>query len=215
MTTHRNDIDHRVLSILQKQVSDKPKNKRDAALPAWLTSLVIAEDEAFVSPACYMLAPTDPSRKAPAYHKLDPTRKLGAALRFKEFVEFPVIEVWEEGGFEGDVVTEDGSVEQRADDAERSRKRRKLDVRQGKVAIKGLLGDYGSEEDEEVLEVSPNGLEKLDGYADSDVDLEHIDEWEEGDDEDVRDPATLLEQLKTAGALPADDGDEVDWGDSD
>lgn len=213
VTTHRNDIDHRLLSILQKQVSDKPKNKRDARFPAWLTGLVVPEDEeAVVPPACYMLAPTDPSRKTPAYHKLDTSRKLGTALRFKEFVEFPVIEVWEEGGFSGDVVAEDGSVEHRPDDGERSRKRRKLDVRQGKVAIKGLLGDYGSEEDESV-QVGPNGLEKLDGYEDSDNDQEHAEEWED-DGEPFQDPAALLEQIKSTGALPAEDDDEVDWGDS-
>jgi len=209
LTTHRNSIDIPLVEILQKAVSDKSRNK-----PVWLAEMVVPDrgDEVFVHPACYMPAPSDPFRKSPAYYKLDISQKLSVLLRHKEFVEFPVFHVWEDGIFQGNVVTDDGSLAIREDDGEPSRKRRKLNVKQGKVAIKGLLGDYGSEEEEEENEPEPSGLAKLESYDDSDPA-----EWEEDQEEDgvADDPAVLLEQLKQAGMLPVTgDDDTVDWGDS-
>jgi len=223
LTTHRNNIDAPLLSLIRKQISDKSKSKKDGNLPDWLRSLVFPDDRA---------AP-DPRRPSPSYHKLDCSQKLAVLLRQKQFVEFPVIEIWEDGSFTGLVVDDRGMVSQDGDDdRERGQKRRKLNVRQGKAVIKDLLGDYRSDEEEpEEREVIQSILSNLDDYADSEIeqeeslkdDREVVDEdWDEEaeDDEEVmpgNDPALLLEKLKASGVLSSEieDQDEVDWGDSD
>jgi hypothetical protein len=236
LTTHRNNIDTPLLSLIQKQISDKSKSKKDGDLPGWLRSLVFPDDpdtaESFILPSCYMRAPPDPRYASSSYHKLDCSQKLAMLLRQKEFVEFPVIEVWEAESFTGLVVDDRGLVSQDGGDGrEKGLKRRKLNVVQGKAAIKGLLGDYGSDEDEpEEVEATPNMISNLEGYVDSDPEQEELegehgipgeDTKEEDDNDDEEevddDPALLLEKLKAAGALPSeiDDEDEVDWGDSD
>jgi len=152
-----------------------------------------------------------------AFYKLDPAHKLSVLLQDKPFVEFPTIEVWEEGdpAFVGTIVDTGGGVMKYADDGERMVKRRKLDVGAGKKAIKGLLGDYGSDEEEDGV------MAMLGEYAGSDEDVDREDggeDVEEDEEADVNlDPAALLELVRQAQALDADAGHEdlVDWGDSD
>ena len=85
---------------------------------------------------------------------------------------------------------------------ERQPKRRKMNSKEGKLAIKGLLGDYGSEEEE-----VPNVLASLDDYAESDE-----------DDGVEIDPAVLLDLVRQArGNEPwtVEEDEIVDWGDYD
>jgi len=234
LMTHRNNIDTPLLSLIQKQISEK--SKKNGNFPGWLRSMTFPDDpdaaEPFELPSCNMRAPSNPTRQAPAYHKLDCSQKLVTLLRHKKIVEYPVIEVWEEGSFTGLLVDDRGLIAQNEDeDEERRPKRRKLDVRKGKAAITGLLGEYGSDGDEpEEAEATPNALSKLDGYADSDferdndkdgygIHVEDATEWGEDDDDESPDenPASLLEKLKQAGVLvdEVDDEEKVDWGDSD
>jgi len=177
------------------------------------------------------------------YYKLGVDKPLETVLKHKQFVEYPSIEVWEDGAFHGTVVDDQGAV-QLDDEDERKPKRRKLTVREGKKAMNGLLGDYGSEEEEDTRE-EPNAFGLLAGYAsdgeqtggdsamqafqseeddglgDEDAEGETDEEYMEENTEDL---ATLLGKLREAGALrdPRGDGhlvgvedDQVDWGESD
>jgi len=168
-----------------------------------------------------MAAQIDPRsglRSHSVFYKLDPTQKLSVLLRNKQFVEFPTIEVWEEGdvGFVGTIVNSEGGVMKYGDDDERQTKRRKLDVGAGKKAIHGLLGDYGSD-DEDVGE-KEDVIAMLGEYAGSDEDNESddLDDDDEADPVNL-DPAALLELVQQAQAHDAGTGAEdlVDWGDSD
>jgi hypothetical protein len=142
-------------------------------------------------------------------------------LRETPFVEFPTIEVWEEGdvGFVGTIVDGQGSVMKYADDGERRAKRRKLNVGAGKKAIHGLLGDYGSD-DEDGGEEESGVMAMLGEYAGSDEDGDHVAERVDEEDEETvvkLDPAALLELVQQAQALDPEavNEDLVDWGDSD
>jgi len=171
-----------------------------------------------------MAAQIDPRlglRSHSAFYKVDPAQKLSVLLRDTPFVEFPTIEVWDEGdtAFVGTIVDVQGSVMKYADDGERTAKRRKLDVGAGKKAIHGLLGDYGSDDDGDSGEGEGEGgaMSMLGEYAGSDED----DEIEDlgGDEEADMDlgPAALLELVRQAQDIDAqvEDEDQVDWGDSD
>jgi len=73
------------------------------------------------------------------------------------------------------------------------------------LAINGLLGDYGSEDDEQEEE-APNVLAALDNYAESD----------DGDGEGELDPAMLLDLMRQArGEWAVEEDDIVDWEDYD
>jgi hypothetical protein len=195
----------------------------DQAVPPWVKCLVHSDPDdpdSFIPPQCLMAAQIDPRsglRSHSAFYKLDPAHKLSVLLQDKPFVEFPTIEVWEEGdpAFVGTIVDRGGGVMKYADDGERMAKRRKLDVGAGKKAIEGLLGDYGSDEEEDGVMVM------LGEYAGSDEDVDREDggeDVEEDEGADVNlDPAALLELVRQAQALDADAGHEdlVDWGDSD
>ena len=131
-------------------------------------------------------------RSQPAYHSFDPSQPLINLLRHTHFVEFPTIEIWED--FQGIIVDTQGVVRQQED--EQQPKRRKMNPKAGRLAINGLLGDYGSEDNEE----APNVLAALDNYAESD----------DGDGEGELDPAMLLDLMQQARGEWA-----VDWGDYD
>lgn len=99
-----------------------------------------------------------------AYYSFDPSQPVINLLRHTHFVEFPTIEIWED--FQGTLVNAQGIVEH-----ERQPKRRKMDPEVGRLAINGLLGDYGSEEEE-----APNLLAVLDNYTESDEGVVEEDE---------------------------------------
>ena len=147
-------------------------------------------------------------------------------LRNKQFVEFPTIEVWEEGAFQGVLLDESGTFGLQRE--QRPVKRRKLNATQGRAAIAGLLGDYGSEDSDE----ADTALTKLGEYEESGAEDEqlttseegHTDAFsEDGDDGDeggaevVVDPATLLAMVQEARSRSEEDieYDKVDWGDTD
>lgn len=241
LLTHRNALDKPLIEAMRSQVTERKKSKKGDPLPAWISPLIFPDSddpEGFSVPICAMRTPLDPlaalqSRASAgprpghvlceAYYKLDPTRPIGASLKHKNFVEFPTIEIWEEGSFSGTIVDDQGSVQR--DTEEPVPKRRKMNAREGKKAIKGLLGGYGSDEEEggqreekNVLgmlgsytgsdeeegggtrlgaDVSGHGEEYDDGFSDEDAEGETDDEAEASPE----DLAVLLEQLRQAGAL--------------
>ncbi|KAF8665784.1 hypothetical protein AX16_000231 [Volvariella volvacea WC 439] len=110
-----------------------------------------------------------------AYHRLDPIQPLSTSLQHTHFVEYPTIEIWEE--FKGLIVDpqaetdwssanfispEDGVGDQSRGDTTRPTKRRKVASKKAeKKTIVGLLGGYGSGEDDR----DENGDGKRDGLA--------------------------------------------------
>lgn len=184
------------------------------------------DPDAFIPPQCFMRADLDPAVPVSrfgklGYYKLDPKQPLAKVLRATHFVEFPTIDIWEEGEFKGTIVDAQGMITQHAEE-ERAPKRRKLDAKAGKKAMVGLLGGYGSESEYED-EKKHNALATLGGYAGSDdeeaVAELGIDDMEagedEGDEEVEIDAAALIELVKQAQALQGTDDDAVDWGESD
>ncbi|KZT74288.1 hypothetical protein DAEQUDRAFT_720449 [Daedalea quercina L-15889] len=246
LLTHRNALERPLLEVMRSQVAERKKSKKGDPFPAWISSLIFPDPddpEGFNMPVCVMRTPLDPlaalnARHGPrpghvrceAFYKLDPAEPIGANLKHKNFVEFPTIEIWEDSSFHGTIVDDQGSVQREAE--EPAPKRRKMSVREGKKAINGLLGGYGSEEEgEETEEKKVLGL--LGGYAGSDdedqidgktdarlqvgvtspYDDGLLDEDAEGETDDEaeaapEDLAVLLEQLRKAGALrdPGADG---------
>ncbi|KAH7930276.1 hypothetical protein BV22DRAFT_1028500 [Leucogyrophana mollusca] len=233
LLTHRNSIDNPLLSLIQQHVADRSRSKKESTLPSWMKTLVHPDPEdpeGFAAPQCCMNAFLDPlTAPKGAYYRFDSTQPLLSLLRGTHFVEYPTIEIWEEGAFAGTVVNTKGSVTQHAD--ERKPKRRKLSAKAGRKAISGLLGGYGSDDDSEEQE-NNNGLSLLGTYGPSDDDISDESEGggeeepaldagdgedEEAEDaEEVLDPAVLLELIKHAQGLHEADGeDTLDWGDED
>ena len=258
--THKNDIDQPLLSILQTHVGDKLKQvaKQQAKSKAnsrnstkteitleWLKELVFPDPpdqlESFAPPLCLIRSTKSPSPSLPrtslkrfksrSYHSLDPFQKLSQSLRQREFVEFPLIEVWEKDAFTDSGFTEtdqcSGLYERDVEETDgRPRKRRKVEVmgkKKGEAIVKGLLGGYGSSEGEEESDGqgSPEVLVGLGQYEESEGEgmpnPDAMGESEGTDSEDeVADPAVLIQQLKSAGFAfdsVALDDEELDWGD--
>jgi len=262
LVTHRNDIDQPLLTLLQTHIGEKlkpaakrgkskttPKNSTDTETTLeWVKELVFPDPpdqlESFAPPLCLIRSTKPPSTsvqrtsyrhfKSRSYNSLDPFQKLSQSLRQKEFIEFPLIEVWEKDTFIDSGFAENdqhgGWYEKSVDAAdERPRKRRKVEVmgkKKGEAVVKGLLGGYGSSADEDDRG-SPGvlvGLGQYEGSEDEGGELEAPvpepmdDSGGSEDDEEVVDPAVLIQQLQSAGfafnsALL--DDDEVDWGDDD
>ena len=258
LMTHKNDIDQSLLTLLQTHVGDKLKqvakqqgkskvnSTKTGITLEWLEELVFSDPpdqpESFVPPLC-LLQSTKPSLprtshkrfRSKSYHSLDPFQKLSQSLRQKEFIEFPLIEIWEKDAFadSGFVETDQNSglYEKAVEEAEaRPRKRRKVEVmgkKRGEAVVKGLLGDYGSSEDEENRgQGSPRALAGLGQYEESEgegeLELPNPDTVGDsegnGSDDELADPAVLIQQLRSAGFVfdpVAMDDEEVDWGDDD
>ena len=262
LVTHKNNIDQPLLTILQTHVGDKLKQvakqqgKRKATSNnptktettlEWLKELVFPDPpdqpESFAPPLCLVQSAKSPSRtslkrfKSRSYHSLDPFQKLSQSLRQKEFVEFPLIEVWEKDAFadSGFVETDQhsGLYEKVTEEADgRPRKRRKVEVmgkKKGEAVVKGLLGGYGSSEEGEEEDDDrhpPETLVGLDQYEESEGEgepeapiLDPMDDSEStGSDDEVADPVVLVQNLKSAGFVfdsVASDDEEIDWGDDD
>ncbi|CAA7260228.1 unnamed protein product [Cyclocybe aegerita] len=234
LVAHKNDMKTPLLSLIRSRLVEGVKSKKESSHPQWVKQLVFpdAEDpESFVNPQCVMAAKIDPltlkrlvKPATGGYHSLDPTQPLSTSLRHTEFVEFPTIEIWDE--FLGTILDARGIVKQHE---ERPVKRRKTNTKAGRAAIAGLLGGYGSSEEE--VEVEPKSvLASLEEYAGSDGDDEvgsggkdAPDDIDFGalSDEDAEelelDPAVLLELMaKVRGSEPwAVEDEAVDWGDVD
>ncbi|KAI0638080.1 hypothetical protein C8Q77DRAFT_1275974 [Trametes polyzona] len=248
LLTHRNTLETSLLSAMQAHVSERSKSKKDKTPPAWAQSLALPDQDvpdSFTPPLCLMSTPLDPLASLSShpsipqpgrlirtgYYKLDPNQPLGKVLKHKHFVEFPTIEVWEEDAFQGTIVDDRGTVIH-GDHDEPQPKRRKLNAKQAKKAMSGLLGGYGSDEDSEAAgEEEKNVINMLGGYGDSgdeEGDGGEGEDWNEEDAEGETDEeyegnpeviAAMLQKLREAGALRdsgADGAEEeqVDWGDS-
>lgn len=226
LITHKNRLEMPLITLLQSKVNGFQTN---SAIPSWITSLVHPDPDdpdAFILPQCLMAAQMGYRLGVgshPTFHRFDPDQKLSVLLRDKPFVEFPTIEVWEEGdvAFVGTIVNAQGSVTMYTDER-RMMKRRKLDVKAGKKVIHGLLGDYESEDDEVGYKERKGGvISVLDEYVESDDNDEgeaEVEDLEEDKEAAVNlDPTALLELVQQAQALDAQASDEdlVDWGDSD
>jgi hypothetical protein len=231
LLTHRNDFNFSLRDLFQSQVLQRTKGKARAEMPSWVKNLALPHPDipdAFTPPQFLIRAPlgllSGQSEKF-GFIKLDGERKCSALLRNKQIVEFPTIEVWEEGAFRGVLLDDAGTIESQG--GQRPEKRRRLDVTKGRAAITGLLGGYGSEDDEE----AETALTRLGDYEGSDTENEQsttseeedTDESAEDDDEDegeldaTVDPATLLAMVQEVQRQHGEDGeyDEVDWGESD
>lgn len=247
---------------MQTSITERSKSKKGEPLPSWLPPLVFPDldvPDSFTPPTCVMSTPLDPLASLQSYagstnprpghiicagyYELDPNQPLATVFKHKNFVEFPTVEVWEEGAFHGTIVDDQGTVMR--EEEERSPKRRKLNVRAGRKAINGLLGGYGSEEEAEKAE-ERNVMSLLGGYAESDEEEQNIepeskqenyvhggnadepdedglsdqdaegetdDEWEENPEDLV----VLLERLRQVGALrdPAVNETLASFGDGD
>jgi len=158
---------------------------------------------------------THPSRLV--YYWFDPTQPLAALLKGTRFVEFPTIEVCEE--FSGTVIDAAGCLSHAGDDQPRV-KRRKLTLQAGRAALNGLLGEYGSgEEEQDEVQKEPNVLVEYANSMSEEEDVVSADDSNESMDDgpggDVKvDPAALLELLREArNSGQWTQEDDVDWGD--
>lgn len=229
-----------------------------SSFPSWISSLVIPppeDPENFTTPTFVIAAPADPSilvrsaallastapilgqtrfrnkeasTRSKVYHALEPTEPLSKSLRGTQFVEFPLIEVWEE--FSGVIVDKKtGGIRHTGGQEEPKRKRRKLNPEEGIKAMTGLLGDYGSDEEEGEGQVEEDASANVVGYVESDVEEEGQDnivdeeialdeeEWSDADAEGEidfdADPAIILklmEQAKREGKWIEEEEEEGD-----
>jgi hypothetical protein len=232
LLTHRNNFDLPLRDLFQTQISQRTKTKSGADLPAWVKTLALPHPDipdAFTPPHFFIRAPLTLSgqREKFGFIKLDGEKKLSVLLKNKCFVEFPTIDVWEEGAFHG--VLFDGVGTFRSQSGQRPTKRQRLDVTKGRAAIVGLLGGYGSEGGEEadtaltrLGEYDGSGAENVQPTtseeADTDTDgLTEEDDGDVGEPDAIVDPATLLAMVREAQAWRGEDGEyeEVDYGESD
>ncbi|RPD67279.1 hypothetical protein L226DRAFT_499328 [Lentinus tigrinus ALCF2SS1-7] len=238
LLAHRVTLETPLLSAIQAHVTERSKSKKDKTLPEWVQTLALPDKDvpdSFTPPLCVMSTPLDPLAALNSnphvfqpgrlirngYYKLDSSQPLGEVLKHKHFVEFPSIEIWEEDAFQGTIVDDQGTVVHDTSDEQRPPKRRKLNVKQAKKAMSGLLGGYGSDEDESPTEernvlgllgeyaasedeeeadgqeANADGAQDEDAWGDEDAEGETDDEYE-GSPEEL---ATMLQKLREAGAL--------------
>ena len=208
-------------------MSERTKGKGRAELPTWVKTLALPHPDVpdtFTPPQFFIRAPLDllsGQRERVGFIKLNGEQKLSSLLRNKQFVEFPTIEVWEEGAFRGVLLDEFGTLGLQRE--QRPVKKRKLNAVRGRAAIVGLLGDYGSEDSDE----ADTALTKLGEYEESGAENEqltseegHSDALSEDGDDDNEgglevtvDPATLLAMVQAACGRDEEDieYDKVDW----
>jgi hypothetical protein len=233
LLTHRNNFDIPLRDLFQSQISQRATGKSHTNLPTWVKTLALPHPDVpdtFTPPQFLIRVPLDSlsgqSEKF-GHIKLEGEHKLSTLLRNKQFVEFPTIEVWEEGSFHGVLLDAFGAFKLQGE--RRLAKRRKLDVTKGRAAMAELLGGYGSEDGDE----ADTALTRLGEYDGSDAENEKPTTLKESDtdgppdgsdsDEEnpeattVPDPAALLAMVQEARRRDEEDGDyeEVDWGESD
>ncbi|KAF9569368.1 hypothetical protein CPC08DRAFT_653352 [Agrocybe pediades] len=221
LLTHKNDLKTPLLQLLRLRLQEKEKatKKETLPFPEWVRHLVFPDPddpESFVNPQCVMEAQVNPvavrrANAKKAHHAFDPTQPLGSVLGQTRFVEYPSIEVWDQ--FPGTFINSLGLLRQ---EEERPRKKRKIDRKAGKLAIAGLLGGYGSEDDEDgeaKEDTEPkNMLAALGDYAESDEEEAMVDDMANAGDAGVR-MGDVAEDEDMAVELSEDedDGDaEVD-----
>jgi hypothetical protein len=212
LITHKNNIKSSLLTLIRSHMKSEGRNhsKKEGSYPEWAKRLVNTDPdddpESFTNPQCVMQALISHQLRGPAYYSFDPSQPLLNLLRHTHFVEFPTIEVWEE--FQGIIVDAQGVVRQLED--ERQPKRRKLNTKAGRLAINGLLGGYGSEEEDE----APNMLAALNNHVESGDDDDGLNGSDDEGEVEI-DPVILLNLLRQARDETANEDDIVDWGDYD
>ena len=247
LQTHVGDKLKQVAKQQGKSKGNSNNSTKTGTILEWLKELVFPDPpdqlEFFAPPLCLLQSSKPPTPSLPSssfkrfksksYHSLDPFQKFSQSLRQKKFIEFPLIEIWEKDTFTDSGFAEtnkhSGLYERVAEGADgMPRKRRKVEVmgkKRGEAVVRGLLGGYGSSEDEEDQD-SPGVLDGLGQYEESEGD-EELEELNpdtadvsegSGSDHEVVDPAVLIQQLKSAGFVFDQvmmDDEDVDWGDDD
>jgi hypothetical protein len=134
------------------------------------------DPEGFSAPEMFLAAASHdtPSQRPDTlcFYALDCSQPLSAALRHSSFVEYPTIHVYSPGEFKGTVVDRQGAVTRVVED-DRPAKRRKIDKKKSAVAMKGLVGGYGSDEEPSGDE---DALAALGEYPASDDEADGLDE---------------------------------------
>jgi hypothetical protein len=171
LLTHQNGLEEPLLALIQRHIRSRGSKKGDQAPAEWVTSMVLPtpeDPEGFASPELFLVAPSlsgPPGLSAPSFYALDGNQALSAALRNTSFVEYPTIHIYGAGDFKGTIVNRQGTIT-RVIGEERPAKRRKTDKKKSAVMMKGLVGDYGSEE--EGSEEEDGALAGLGDYPGSD-----------------------------------------------
>lgn len=181
LQSNKNDWTKTIRELLQSSLRTM---RKDGKLLDWLNlDTESAIDPNSSSVLCLMKRPkieddpSDPNFGKVTYYKLDFNAKLSSALQNKHFVEYPTIDLVDEKDFKGLLVEDDGF---RIDPSERRVKRRRLDTETAKKTISGLVGGYGSDDDDE----QPNQLSTLESYVESDGEAVLSSDGENSLDED-------------------------------
>ena len=164
LLTHRNNLNLTIVDIIRRHIGQRTKKD---AIPPWVKSLVSSAENEDNTLSLYLTAqhllPSHLMSKV--YHKLEPTHSLLIALRHKSFVEYPTIHVPEDGGFNGVVVDADGTLQEDQELPQPPAKRRRLDIVEGQKTIQNLLGDYNSDGDRDDKGEEANVLDMLGDYG--------------------------------------------------
>ncbi len=227
LLTHRNNFNFSLHVLFQSQVAERTKGKDRAELPTWVKTLALPHPDVpdtFTPPQFFIREPLEllpMQREKFGFFKLNGEQKLSSLLRNKHFVEFPTIDVWDDGAFRGVLLDECGTVGLQSE--QRLAKRRKLNAIEGRTVITGLLGEYGSDDSDDADAV----LTKLGEYEESGAENEHLTTPEEdhtdvlsedGEDDDGRlegmvDPETLLAMVQETREWKEEDieDEKVNW----
>ncbi|KAL5488021.1 BCD1 [Sanghuangporus weigelae] len=216
IVTHRNDWNQTIRQIIRQKFKETKCTKSKEGIQHWLNLDEVDEDIPS-SVLCVMKRPRshddhlDLTSSRQRYYKLDWDDALSKALRNKHFVEFPTIFLMDEALFDGLLVDDSGIVE---DMNERRAKRRKLDPSEAKKTITGLLGGYGSDDEQQ------NALDTLAEYSgneQSDAEASALgedDSSSEADETGDEPPAVPDEEQVADGSTGVGGDDEtLDWGD--
>ncbi|KZT53309.1 hypothetical protein CALCODRAFT_511512 [Calocera cornea HHB12733] len=177
---------------------DRLKQQKKTPLPPWAV-------DALSSPDSLFLLPSYPPR---GHFLLDKTKPLEELLKGKTWVEWPIIEVWEKATFKGQIWQ--GGVRRAAEGGEGAPPAKKRKVEADGEVLKGLVGGYDSDEEEDEkedgeLQVSFAAKRPLVLYPDDDDDAELIDivtqrdddqegeEGEEGEEEEEEEDGAEVE----------------------
>ena len=219
LLTHRNSLDAIISDVVRRHIRDRGK-KSD--IPTWVQWYFSSETDN--AQLVYLMnqpanSPSNPASKV--YHKLDSAQSLLTALRNKMFIEYPTIDIWEEGDFTGSLVEADGVYVE--GEELRPAKRRRLDAVGGRQVINNLLGGYTSnEETDDVMGMLGNYLSDEESSseivaAEVNQDTEDVDDAEEPTLEDISDMLEGVGDDLFAGdqmPLEEDVKEDSDWGNS-
>jgi len=134
------------IDVLRRYI--QTHTKKDA-LPQWIHPLFDSFKEGEPPSLTYLLEQPSESAQNPItkiHYKLHPFAPLSSNLRDRSFVEYPTIDVWEDGDFTGPIIEPNGTYM----DGEEARptKRRRLETTQ-KMQNASLLQGYDSSENDD------------------------------------------------------------------